>query len=53
MTNYIESYPTDIVLNYKNKGKPTAHMAPNLRRDKVITKDLIKNYYKTTAKKDD
>lgn len=53
MTNYIESYPTDIVLNYNNKGKPTAHMAPNLRRDKVITKDLIKNYYKTTAKKDD
>ena len=40
MTNYIETYPTDIVLNFQNKDKPTAPIKPNLR-DEVITKDII------------
>ena len=44
MTNYIETYPTDIVLNFKNKGKSTASIAPNLR-DPVITKKLIEGLY--------
>ncbi len=41
MTNYIETYPTDIVLNYKNKKKQTAPIKPNLREDEVITKEMI------------
>ncbi|MBQ1611842.1 MAG: hypothetical protein II085_00025 [Alphaproteobacteria bacterium] len=41
MTNYIETYPTDIVLNYENKEKQTAPIKPNLREDEVITKEMI------------
>lgn len=44
MTNYMETYPTDIVINYKTKGMPTAPIAPNLR-DGTITKELIEKYY--------
>ncbi len=40
MTNFVETYPTDIVLNYKNKGKATAPIKPNLR-DEIITKEMI------------
>jgi hypothetical protein len=36
MTNYAETYPTNITLNYKNKEKITAPIEPNLRRDKII-----------------
>ena len=35
LTNYVETYPTNIVLNYKNKNKQTAPIAPNLR-NKII-----------------
>ncbi len=38
MTNYYETYPTNIVLNYKNKGLPTAKMGSNLV-DKMIMVD--------------
>lgn len=44
MFNFIETYPTDIVLNYSNKGKLTAPIEPNLR-DGVITKRMIENLY--------
>lgn len=50
MTNAVETYPTDISLNYKNKRKQTAPIEPNLR-DEVITKMLIENYYRNHSKR--
>lgn len=47
MSNYVETYLTDIVLGYKNKGKPTAPMAPNLRRE-IITKEIIEESWGQT-----
>lgn len=40
VTNWYETYPTDISLNYVNKGKPTASINPNLRKE-IITKNLM------------
>ena len=42
LTNYYETYETDIQLNFKNKDKKTAPIAPSLC-DKNFTSDLIKN----------
>lgn len=42
LTNYYETYETDIQLNFKNKDKKTAPIAPNLC-EKPFTSDLIKN----------
>lgn len=44
MFNFAETYPTDIALKYKNAGKTTAPIAPNLR-DEVITNRLIASLY--------
>lgn len=41
LTNWYETYPTDIELNYKNKGKITAPISPYLRSEK-ITKGMLK-----------
>ena len=41
LTNWYETYPTDIELNYKNKGKITAPISPYLRSEK-ITKEMLK-----------
>ena len=41
LTNWYETYPTDIELNYKNKGKKTAPISPSLRSEK-ITKEMLK-----------
>ncbi len=41
LTNYYETYETDIQLNFKNKDKTTAPLAPTLC-DKKFTSDLIK-----------
>lgn len=35
LTNWHESYKTDIQLNYENKDKQTADINPNLRRKKI------------------
>ena len=35
ITNWYESYPTDIQLNYKNKDKTTAEIQPNLSQKKI------------------
>ena len=40
-TNFYETYKTDIQLNYKNKNKKTAGIAPELRK-KQITQDMYK-----------
>ncbi len=48
VTNENETYPTDIVLNYKNKGKNTAPFEPNLRDD-IITKEMIERYNESHA----
>lgn len=40
VTNWYETYQTDIQLNYKNKDKITAPISPNLRKQK-ITKDML------------
>ena len=42
LTNYYETYETDIQLNFKNKDKRTAPIAPNLC-EKPFTSDLIKS----------
>jgi len=41
LTNFYETYKTDIQLNFKNKDKDTANIKPNLC-DKIFTSNLIK-----------
>ena len=41
LTNFYETYKTDIQLNFKNKDKDTAKIKPNLC-DKIFTSNLIK-----------
>lgn len=40
VTNWYETYKTDIQLNYKNKDKKTADISPNLRKN-PITKNML------------
>ena len=46
VTNFYESYKTDLKLNFKNSNKKTAPIAPNLCTER-ITKKLINDYKKT------
>ena len=42
ITNFTETYKTDLKLNFKNKNKKTNSIAPNLCK-KTITKKMIEN----------
>lgn len=43
LTDFVMTYPTDIQMNFKNKDKTTAPIAPDLQ-DEIINKEMIKTY---------
>lgn len=49
LTNFYQTFKTDIKLNFKNKDKKTAPIEPNLSNEH-ITKDLINSYIRKQKK---
>lgn len=49
LTNFYQTFKTDIKLNFKNKDKKTAPIEPNLSNEH-ITKDLINSYTRKQKK---
>lgn len=43
LTDFVITYPTDIQLNFENKDKTTAQIAPDLQ-DEIINKEMIKDF---------
>ena len=41
LTSFVATFPTDIELNLKTKGKSTAPIRPNLQEDIIIDKNKI------------
>lgn len=43
ITNWRETFPTDIILNFRKKGEQVDDISPNLREE-VITDSMMKNF---------